>query len=84
MNKGCETGPPAYSPYPRRLESLAICFSNYKGSNFYSVILSPWVLVRRELNSRPPRHSPKLNQLSQVRGCYYVIITLNKLDKKMV
>ena len=23
--KGCETGPPAYSPYPRRLESLTIC-----------------------------------------------------------
>ena len=22
---GCETGPPAYSPYPRRLESLTIC-----------------------------------------------------------
>ena len=24
-NKGCETGPPAYSPYPRRHESLTIC-----------------------------------------------------------
>ena len=24
-NKGCETGPPAYSPYPRRLERLTIC-----------------------------------------------------------
>ena len=23
--KGCETGPPAYNPYPRRLESLTIC-----------------------------------------------------------
>ena len=23
--KGCETGPPACSPYPRRLESLTIC-----------------------------------------------------------
>ena len=23
--KGCETGPPAYSPYPRKLESLTIC-----------------------------------------------------------
>ena len=23
--KGCETGPQAYSPYPRRLESLTIC-----------------------------------------------------------
>ena len=24
-NKGYETGPPVYSPYPRRLESLTIC-----------------------------------------------------------
>ena len=23
--KGCETGPPACSPYPRRLQSLTIC-----------------------------------------------------------
>ena len=24
-NNVCETGPPAYSPYPRRLESLTTC-----------------------------------------------------------
>ena len=36
--KGCETGPPAYRPYPRRLESLTICRCNYKGSTFSSVI----------------------------------------------
>ena len=24
-NKGFETGPPVYSPYPKRLESLTIC-----------------------------------------------------------
>ena len=24
MSQGCETGPPAYGPYPRRLERLAI------------------------------------------------------------
>ena len=44
---------PVYSPYPRRLESLTICWCNYKGSTFYSVILRPWVLVRSESNSQP-------------------------------
>ena len=29
INKGCETGPPVYRPYPRRLESLTICRSSY-------------------------------------------------------
>ena len=51
-DKGCQTGPPAYSPYPRRLESITICWCNYKGSTFYSVISRPWVL--NESNSRPP------------------------------
>ena len=62
MNKGCETGPTAYSPYPRRLESLTFCWCYYKGSTFYSVILRPWVLVRPESHSRPPAW--QLNQLS--------------------
>ena len=30
--------PPAHSLYPRRLESLTICWCNYKDSTFYSVI----------------------------------------------
>ena len=37
----CETGPTVYSPYPRRLESLIVCWCNYKGTTFYSVILIP-------------------------------------------
>ena len=53
-----ETGPTVYSPCPRRLESLPICWFNYKGSTFYSVILRPWLLVRPKLNSRPPAWQP--------------------------
>ena len=31
-SRNCETGPPVYRPYPRRLESLTNCRWNYKGS----------------------------------------------------
>ena len=68
VNRCCETGPLASSPYPRRLKSLTICWCNYKGSTFYSVILRPWMIVRLELkesvmvwpesNSRPPAWQP--------------------------
>ena len=44
--KCCEAGPTVFRPYPRRLESLIICRCHYKGSNFFSVIQRPWVLVR--------------------------------------
>ena len=57
-DKACETGPPAYSPYPKRLESLTIWWCNYKGSTIDSVILRPWLLVRPELKSQPPAWQP--------------------------
>ena len=57
-NKGCEMGSPVYSPYPRRLKSLTICWCNYKGSTFYSVILRPGVLVQLESNTQPPAWQP--------------------------
>ena len=62
--KGCETGPPAYRPYPRRLESLTICRCSYKGRTFFSVTLSVGpagvelatsrVTVRCSINSDSP------------------------------
>ena len=48
------TRTPVYSPCLRRPKSLTICWCNYKGSTFSSVILRPWVLVLPESNSRPP------------------------------
>ena len=66
-----KTGPTAYSPYPRRLESLIICWCNYKGSTFSSVILRPWVLVRTH---DLPRGSPVLNQLN-----HRCAVTYNKI-----
>ena len=46
-----ETGPTVYGPYPRRPERLTICRYNYKNSTFFSVILRPWVLVRKKLST---------------------------------
>ena len=64
-SRNCETGPPTYRPYPRRLESLTICRWYYKGSTFSSVILRPWVLVWSEYRTHDlPRHSPVHNQVS--------------------
>ena len=36
--RACETGPTAYRPYPRRLESQTVCRCYYKGSTFSSFI----------------------------------------------
>ena len=54
------------SPHPRRLESLTISRSNYKGSTFSSFILRSWVLIRPGTRTyNLPNDSPMLNQLSQ-------------------
>ena len=42
----CETGPPVYRPYPRRLESLIIADVITKTALSPQLFLRPWVLVR--------------------------------------
>ena len=79
----CETQPTVYSPYPRRLESVTICWCNYKGSTFYSVILRPWVMVRPESNSRPPAWQPdahltKLLTIDVIYLEYLLIFTVSR------
>ena len=81
----CETGPPVYRPYPRRLESLIIC-SCYNDSTFSSVILRPWVLVRPETNSRPPAWQPDAQQLSHRSGLesnFYYLLTASDSKKEI-
>ena len=53
--KGREMGPMVYRPYLRRLESLTVFRSLYKGSTFSSVIWRPWVLVRLGLEPMASR-----------------------------
>ena len=55
----CPSGSAVYNLYPRRLESLNICWCYYKGaSTFSSVIFRPWELVWPESNTQPPEWQP--------------------------
>ena len=51
-SRNCETGPPAYRPYPRTLESLTICRWNYKGSTFLLSVSKPFTVVIQPLSTR--------------------------------
>ena len=58
-SRNCETEPPVYRPYPRRLESLTICRWNYKGSTFLvSYLKTLSVGPVGVSNSRPPASQP--------------------------
>ena len=77
-SRNCETGPPVYRPYPRRLESLTICRWNYKGSTFLlSYLKTLSVGPVGVSNSRPPASQPSAQPSEPpVRGdlsmaCYY-------------
>ena len=58
-SRNCETGPPVYRPYPRRLESLTNCRWNYKGSTFLlSYLKTLSVAPVGVSNSWPPASQP--------------------------
>ena len=63
MNKVCETGPPVYRPYPRRLESLIVCRCHYKDSTFSSVIFKTLSVAPARIRTRDlPLSRPALFQ----------------------
>ena len=73
--KCCEMGPVVFCPYPRRLESLTICWCLYKGSTFFSVIKRSWVLVR-------PGFEPATS-CPDVTGMYRGIMLIPREGHKM-
>ena len=65
VNKVCETGPPVYRPYPRRLKSLIIWRSHYKNSTLSSVIFKTLSVGPARIRTRDlPLSRPALSQLS--------------------
>ena len=72
-----ETCEVLWSPYPRRLESLTICWCNYKGSTFNLGILRPWVFVRPESNSRPAAWQPDAQLIEPPVRCGLLLCSAN-------
>ena len=71
QSRNCEMGPPAYRPYPRRLEGLTICRWKYKYFllSYFKTLSVGSVGVS---NSRPPASQPGTQPSEQpVRGCLY-------------
>ena len=54
-SRNCETGPLAYRPYPRRLDSLTICSMKLLRQHFHlSYLKTPSVSPVGVSNARPP------------------------------
>ena len=69
-NKGCETGAPAYGPYPRRNESLTICWWNY---NWRQHFLLSYLKTQ---SISPVRRSKNNDILSAAVGSINNILTI--------
>ena len=85
-SRNCETGPPAYRPYPRRLESLTICRYNYKGSTFLlSYLTTLSVGPVGVSNSRPPASQPGAQPNEPpVRGYLWLLNLLLRFSVRLV
>ena len=72
-SRNCETGPPVYGPYPRRLESLTICGCNYKGSTLLlSYFKTLGVGPVGVSNSRTPASQPGAQPSEPPLGRYII------------